>query len=304
MGDLSDRSDASTRVSFPQGFKKLALNHSVDEFEMWNLRLGAAVVSSKQELHAFFDTDFDDDPAVEVFMRGRAAQSRVFSAILISAVSDDILQRFRHSVDLKTKGLLLYRRLCELWSVQKANQPSSEELLLGFLGSSLSRTDSKSVEAFLRDAQNALQVLQASHRVPVAERLVVHHVLRQLSQGHRFSWASSIAAHFASHLRSAEVRADPSVEVPVDFSLPSLVEQVRVHVHADRPSAESTRCSVCHRPGHSAEKCYDVHPELKKSGGKSSMHAKPSVASLHVVQPPRSGHSGPDPRDPYTNWSD
>lgn len=301
MGDPSDRGSDASRLSLPQGFKKLALNSSVDEFEMWNLRLGAAVVSSKQELHAFFDTDFDDDPAVETFMRGRAAQSRVFSAILISAVSDDILQRFRQSVDLKTKGLLLYRRLCELWSVQKANLPSSEELLLGFMGSSLSRTDSKSVEAFLRDAQNALQVIQASHPVPVAERLVVHHVLRQLSHGHRFSWASSIAAHFAGHLRSAEVRADPHLEVPAEFSLPSLVEQVRVHVHADRPSAESTRCSVCNRTGHSAGRCYDIYPELKKSGGKSSMHSTPSIASLHVVQPPRPGSTGPAPG---VNWSD
>ena len=110
---------------------------------------------------------------------------------------------------------------------------------------------------------------------PFVERLLLHHVLQQLSaRRDAFPWSSTLVATFLDALRADAVRKNPLEAIPETTSLQVALEQIRVHVNAAHAAAQarnstsisSTLCTFCGRTGHSAARCFDAHPELKKPG--------------------------------------
>lgn len=184
-------------------------------------------------------------------------------------------------------GLKFYRHLRSLW-VKKMDLVSLEERLLLFLKKSVPLSDLDSVDAFMRESQDILHVMEQSQSksVPFVERLVLHNILQRIPIS-TFPWASTMAAEWnhAAYLRSPEVRSNQESQVPEQFSIASLFEKVQFYTS---PSYKSTVvCSFCHRSGHKADRCYDAHPELKKPGKTqkaevSALAAEPRKTSLRM----------------------
>jgi len=254
-------------VRLPGGFRKLTGDSTIDQFELWEIRFVAFIIQTKPDLHSFLEVEFDSDEAVAAFIKSKASLARFFSALLISALSDDLIVRFKRQMDLKIEGLKFYRHLRSLW-VKKMDLVSLEERLLLFLKKSVPLSDVDSVDAFMRESQDILHVMQQSQSklVPFVERLVLHNILQRIPIS-TFPWASTMAAEWNAYLRSPEVRSNQETQVPEQFSIASLFEKVRFYTSPSYSQAKSTVvCSFCHRSGHKADRCYDAHPELKKPG--------------------------------------
>jgi hypothetical protein len=288
---------------------------------MWKLRFMSTCIQAKPELHVFFGSPEEEaaeatpapaarasappaaTPAVpasnpeekiESFIvknKTNTALARLFSAHLIAQLADNVLQRFRSQLDITLKGPVLYHRLSEFWATStKATQPSNEERLLAMLAKPLQAPDALSVDAFLREIQEILHQQPSATIRPFVERLLLHHVLQQLSaRRDAFPWSSTIVATFLDALRSDAVRKDPLAAISETSSLQAASEQIRVHVNAAHAAAQarntmstsSTRCTFCGRTGHSATRCFDAHPELKKPG---KSH-KGAVVQAAVAEP-------------------
>lgn len=328
MADSSSASDGAAARSAP-ALKRLHLGSTSDEFEMWKLRFMSTCIQSKQELYVFFgsfsdastDGEAEGDSSskegvpsadtevkrIEAFItknKTNIALARLFSAHLIAQLADNVLQRFRTQLDITLKGPVLYARLSEFWATStKATQPSNEERLLAMLAKPLQASDAVSADAFLREIQEILHQ-QSTNIRPFVERLLLHHVLQQLSaRRDAFPWSSTIVATYLDALRSDAVRKDPLSAIPETTSLAAVSEQIRVHVNAAHAAAQarntmstsSSRCTFCGRTGHSASRCFDAHPELKKPG-KSHKAAVVQATFAEPVDTPEYTYDGvPDP---------
>ncbi len=234
---------------------RLTLSASVDKFNLWDLRFQAYVVQQQASLVPILDLMDGDEAALQEFVTKKSKEARLFSALLIPCVSDDVLSRYRVQHDIMVKGPLVYRLLRDMFRQKKATELSPDEHLLQFLRKRLPAQDQSSIEAFVREAHDTLNVVQRAGATPVAERLLIHHVLQQLSACEKFVWVSTVTSQFMSYLRSDEVRANSSVEVPEKSSLGALVDEVRMHVSiAGKPTQV---CTICGRANHTAVRCYD-----------------------------------------------
>jgi len=231
---------------------RLSLSVSPEKFKTWDLRFTAHVLQCKPELGPFLEPDAD----VAVLTEKSPKNMRLFSSLLIPCVGDDVLERFSIQLDLKVQGLACYQRLVQQFAQKKSVQLSPDEQLLLCLKKSFKYSDASSLECFLREAQDTLNVVQrADNQSPMAERLLIHHVLQQITAVAALPWASTVCSQFMDHLRSDAVRRDSAVKVPKEFSLQALVDIVRGHLTV--LVSGKLVCSFCERIGHEAAQCWD-----------------------------------------------
>jgi hypothetical protein len=216
-------------------------------------------------------------------MEKKPALMRAFSSLFIASVNDDVLQRYSLQLDLKTHGLVCYRRLTEQFSFKVDVDPSAEEVLLQTLSKNLGRNPTMpAVDQFLRETVDTLGVFQrtadsSSGPPPVVERLLVLHVIQQLSV---FPWAATVFSPFLSSVRSEEVRRQTTTPVSASVSLQAVVDKVRTVVSA-QPSvmSQQRQCTFCGRGGHTAAQCWDREREPGTAAGSHRRRGRPGQAN-------------------------
>ena len=121
-----------------------------------------------------------------------------------------------------------------------------------------------SVPDFARHAQSVLQAVEvrAGQPVPSYERLMVLHVLTQLSINNFCPWAPALLANYRAAYRSVQL----AQAVPEGYKLVDLVRTVVEHTAMYSGARDAGRftdrplCTSCNRYGHVAASCRSGRP--------------------------------------------
>ncbi len=244
----------------------LHMTSTQSDFIQWKNAFTAHVLRAKPELF-----DVLQARNAEGFT---AAQNGLFGAQLYACLGKDVLSFFQRQVedDFIFHGIELYILVCAHFRAVVPTEDLAEDKFVSVLHT-LTRDRYSTTRLFLLGVEKLKNDMTFGGRiVPFLERVLVFHALRQMARNKQEPWADIILARYRATVRAANPDHFTVVEA---CTLRQLWIDVTEHLTGDnKPAQGRPVCTSCHKPGHTADKCW--------SGSGSGQHAGHAKA----------GHSG------------
>jgi len=227
-------------------FTPLSFTATPKKYGVWLSRFQALLFDKKgDEFLPLVDKlpNGDIDPSV----------SRAFSSILTSVLDDDIVESYSDptgALQIYRDGVAIFHQLRKRWeTAQPVIEIGPEERTINALRTQ--RDNYATLADFCTDLTTQLQQIQQHGENIFAERLLIFHLLRQVSAGHLHPWAATVSAPYRAKLQEFAKR--PTAPLP-DVTLAKVVTDCLRHAELSG-TAPRPKCKNCQRFGHTAERC-------------------------------------------------